>query len=189
MSSEVDKKLIAEFQRDNPGKNAIWHGKITQQFQKWLNRKEKGKNVSSIGKIKGIEKYKPPKKKAKKVSKKSPTSAIVKLENRVGLLEEQVKYLMSKLGGVEVKLANEKAKDTIYSSKKIDIVKNRIKSRVLPGDSITIDDLTQIKELQKFSLSLLERAVNELIDDEIFDASEGYSVQKINGKIGLLIRR
>ncbi len=173
MSSEIDKRLIAEFQRKNPGKHAIWRGKVTQQFREWFKSKEEG-----------IEKDN-----KKNNFKKKPTSAMERLENRINLLEKQVKYLMSKLGGVEVKLANEKDKNTTYSSEKIKIIKKIIKSKVLPGDSMSIDDLTRIKELQKFPIALLEKGINELIDDEIFDASKGYSVKKINGNIGLLIRR
>ena len=132
--------------------------------------------------------YKSSRKKGKTIPKK-PKQDFVILEERIRLLEEQVKFLMSKIGGVEVKLAREITPEIIGATNDLVNVKNIIKSKILPGDSITIDELTKLKDLQNFSITLIEQAINDLIDDEIFDASEGYSIQKIGGNIGLLMRR
>ena len=135
-----------------------------------------------------LTKYKATKKPRKK-AKAKPTSSIAKLEKRVSLIEEQIKFLMSKIGGVEVKLAVERTSDVIGSSSDLNDIKNIIKLNVLPGNSISIDELIKIKQLQKFSMRLIEKAIIDLIDDEILDISEGRSIQKISGNIGRLIRR
>ena len=125
-------------------------------------------------------------KKSTKIKSKSSSS---KLEERVSFLEEQVKFLMSKIGGVEVELAKERTSEVITNFSELNIIKNIIKSNVLPGDSISIDELIKIKQLQKYSIKSIEQAIIDLIDDEIFDVSEGRSIQKISGNIGRLIRR
>lgn len=126
---------------------------------------------------------------ASKGKKKTHKVSSGSLEKRVGLLEEQVKFLMSKLGGVEVKLAKDVSSDLFERNNELNNIKNIIKNKIVPGESMTVDELVKIKEIQSFSLSLIDRAVNDLIDDEVFDASEGYSKKKLGGNIGLLIRR
>ena len=166
-----------------------------------INKKDRKADIIKRIKNSGIqdkklqllyEKYYNQYKASKEKGKKTPKITrqyIESLEKRVGSLEEQVKFLMSKIGGVEVKLAKDRTSMVIGVSNNLINIKDIIKSKIIPGDSITVDELIKIKELQKFSLTLIEQAVNDLIDDEIFDASEGYSTQKIGGNIGLLIRR
>ncbi len=96
---------------------------------------------------------------------------------------------MLKIGGVEIKLAKDVSPDIFGRTNELFNIKNIIKNKITPGESMTIDELVKIKELQNFSLNILEQAVNDLIDDEVFDASEGYSKKKFGGNIGLLIRR
>ncbi len=126
---------------------------------------------------------------ASKGKRKKQKVSTESLEKRIGLLEEQVKFLMSKIGGVEIKLAKDVSPDLFGRTNELINIKNIIKTKIFPGESMTVDELVKIKELRNFSLNILERAVNDLIDDEVFDASEGYSKKKIGGNIGLLIRR
>jgi len=124
-----------------------------------------------------------------KVTKKKTIRQAVKLEKRINLLEEQVKFIMSKIDSFEVYLAKERSTKLIGGGYNISDIQNVIKLKVLPGDSISIDEIISITELQKYPINLIDKAIIDLIDDEIFDVSEGRSVQKIQGNIGRLIRR
>jgi len=139
------------------------------------------------------EASKRPKKPVKEISssieKLEAISSIEKLEDRVSLLEEQVKYLTSKIDKAEIKKVEEISPEEIESIKDIIEVKNIIKSKILPGDSISIDELTKIKELESFSMTIIEQAIFDLIDEDVLDSSEGDSIQKMNGTIARLIRR
>ena len=64
-----------------------------------------------------------------------------------------------------------------------------IKSIVSPGESITIDELIEIKEIQKIPLIALKHSIYDLIEEGIFNGVQGNSRQKIGGKIGTLIRK
>lgn len=128
-------------------------------------------------------------KKPKKVSKAKPTIPIKNIEGRINLLEKQVKYLMSKIDNFEIKFANIKSPTSIGSSHTFSEIKNVILSQILPGDSIKVDDLLEIKKLKPYSLTSIEKTIIELIDDEILDVSEGSSKVKLQGNIGRLIRR
>ena len=121
--------------------------------------------------------------------KEKPSRQTVKLERRINLLEEQVKFLMSKIDNIEVQLTKGRTSELIGGGYNILNIQNLIKSKVLPGDSISIDEIISIKELQKYPITLIEKAIIDLIDDEVFDASEGRSTQKIQRNIGRLIRR
>ena len=129
-------------------------------------------------------------------SKKKPTSSKTKssqqsssLITRIDLLENQMKYIMSKIGSIEIILAKDRTGELIGGGFKIAEIQNIIKSKILPRDSISIDDLISLHELDKYPKNLIEKAIINLIDDEIFDVSEGRSIQKILGNIGRLIRR
>ena len=124
-----------------------------------------------------------------KITKKGPVQVSVKLEGRVNLLEEQVKFLMSKIDNFEVYLAKERSSKQVGGGYNIFDVQKIIKSKVLPGDSISIDEIMNIRKLKKYPKNLIEKAIIDLIDDEIFDGSEGRSSQKIQGNIARLIRR
>jgi len=96
---------------------------------------------------------------------------------------------MSKIDNIEVQLAKGRTSELIGGGYNISGIQNLIKSKVLPGDSISIDEIISIRELQKYPITLIEKAIIDLIDDEVFDASEGRSNQKIQKNIGRLIRR
>lgn len=44
LGRDIEKKVkltpIEQFEKENPGKHAIWHGKVTKQFQNWLEAKK-----------------------------------------------------------------------------------------------------------------------------------------------------
>lgn len=122
-------------------------------------------------------------------TKKKPTKHPTFLEDRIKLLEGQTKFIMSKIDEINVKLANLSSTDSSINTHDIQDIKNIIKSRILPGKSITVDELLRINRLNKFTKDLIYTAVIDLVDEEIFDVSEGNSKNKIQGYIGRLIRR
>jgi len=122
---------------------------------------------------------------SKKVSKKKES----KIEERLNLLENQVKFLMLKVGSIEAKLGQEKKSTLEKTTSMLSNIKETIVSIIPPGNSMTIDELITHKNLKNISKNVLEQAVNDLIDEEIFDTSEGYSNQKLEGNIGRIIRR
>ena len=128
-------------------------------------------------------------KKPKKVSKSKPSISVKNIEGRINLLEKQVKYLMSKIDNFEIKIANLKSPTSIGSPNTFSEIKNVILSQIFSGDSIKVDDLLEIKKLKPYSLTSIEKAIIELIDDEILDVSEGSSKVKLQDNIGRLIRR
>jgi len=109
--------------------------------------------------------------------------------NRLKLIEDQIKFMMTKIDEFDVKLANLRSPDSSIDTNDILDIKNVIKSKILPGKSITVDELLNIKGLNKFTRDLIYKAVMDLVDEEIFDVSEGNSKNKIQGYIGRLIRR
>lgn len=128
--------------------------------------------------------------KGKKITpSKKPAQVTVNLEKRVNMLEEQVKFLMSKIDNFEVFLAKERSSKFIGQGYNLYEIQNILKSKVSQGESISIDEIMNLKKLKKFPKNLIEKVIIDLIDEEIFDGSEGRSNQKIQGKIARLIRR
>ena len=125
----------------------------------------------------------------KSLSKRTSKDIILELKGRIKLLEDQVRFLMSKISVSEVKISKEKDRDLITITSDLGDIKKFIKSMLVPGDSITIDELIEIQELQKIPLITLKHAIYDLIEDNTFEASDGKSRQKIGGTIGLLIRK
>jgi len=148
----------------------ISNSKLEELFNKYLNQYHASKGKPKITKSRKVQ-------------------VSVKLEERVNLLEEQVKFLMSKIDNFDVYLAKERSSKQVGGGYNIFDVQEIIKSKALPGDSISIDEIMNIKKLRKYPKNLIEKAIIDLIDDEIFDASEGRSNQKIQGNIARLIRR
>ena len=109
--------------------------------------------------------------------------------NRLKLVEDQIKFIMTKIDEINVKLANLSSTDPSINTHDILDIKNIIKSKILPGKSITVDELLNIKRLNKFTRDSIYTAVIDLVDEEIFDVSKGNSKNQIQGYIGRLIRR
>jgi len=183
--------------------NVPYLNKIAQEcnitFKKSDRKPEKVKTLTNSGipedKLKKLfEKYlneqTKPKPKTKSTSTIAPKSQSNSTSKRLNLIEDQIKYLITKLDNIEVKLANVSIIDpSSINSHEILIIKNIIKSKIPIGKSIDIDELLNTDGLSKYTKDMIFTAVMELVDEEVFDVSEGKSKNKIQGHIGRLIRR
>ncbi len=127
--------------------------------------------------------------KPKKTAKKKPPIKESALIKRVNLLEKQVKFIMDKISSVELNISQLKSGKRGISGIEYENLKNKIISLIKPGKSITIDEIYRIKEFKTLSLENLGRAIDDLVDEELFDVSEGGSKLKIHDNIGRIIRR
>ncbi len=161
-----------------------------------IKHNKKDKKVDKISKIENagleelllnqlIQKYYRDKSTPKKRSK----DAISELKGRVKLLEDQVKFLMSEISVSKISVMKEDNHDILTVTTDLAEIKKFIKSLVSPGESITIDELIEINEIQKIPLITLKHSIYDLIDENVFDVAEGNSRQKIGGKIGVLVRK
>jgi hypothetical protein len=168
--------------------------KLAKEIGIKLNKKDK--KVDKISKIKSagleelqlnqlIQKYYRQKSTPKKTSK----DAISELKGRVKLLEDQVKFLMSEITVSKISVMKEDDRDLLTVTTDLAEIKKFIKSLISPGESITIDELIEINEIQKIPLITLKHSIYDLIDENVFDVAEGNSRQKIGGKIGVLVRK
>lgn len=131
-----------------------------------------------------INKYVVKRKKSNSIS----SDQFSELKGRIKLLEEQVKFLMSKISFSEIELLEEENRNVITISSDLGDIKRFITSIISPGESITIDELIEIKQLQKIPLITLKHVIYDLIDENVFEAIEGNSRQKIGNKVGMLKR-
>ena len=157
------------------------------------------KSSTKTEKIKQIKKANIPKEHLEKLvikflaEKEEPSkinrSSKRELEIRITKLEEQVKLLTSTL--TELKQSSKKGgtRELIENVSNLDHVKRAIISMMVPGEALTIDELIGIKEIQQYPLSMITRAIINLIKEEVLIGAEGNSIQKIGGKIGILIRK
>jgi len=125
----------------------------------------------------------------KSIPKRTSKDQISELKGRVKLLEEQVKFLMSEITVSKISLMKEDDHDILTVITDLVEIKKFIKSVISPGESITIDELIEMKEIQKIPLITLKHSIYDLIDENVFNAAEGKSRMKIGGKIGLLTRK
>ena len=86
----------------------------------------------------------------KRIKKKSSKNTLLELKGRIRLLEDQVKFLMSKISVSDVRISKEKDRDIITITSDLGDIKKFVKSMLTPGDSITIDELIEIKSCKKF---------------------------------------
>lgn len=168
--------------------------KLAKEIGVKLNKKDKkGDKISKIRSAdldefrlnQLIQKYHAQKSKPKKTSK----DQISELKGRVKLLEEQVKFLMSEISVSKISLMKEDNSNILTVTTDLAEIKKFIKSIISPGESITIDELIEMSEIQKIPLITLKHSIYDLIDENVFDAAEGKSRQKIGGKIGVLKRK
>ena len=168
--------------------------KLAMEIGIKLNKKDK--KVDKISKIESaglgdlqlsqlIQKYYGKKSTPKKTSK----DTISELKGRVKLLEDQVKFLMSEITVSKISVMKEDDRDLLTVTTDLAEIKKFIKSLISPGESITIDELIEINEIQKIPLITLKHSIYDLIDENVFDVAEGNSRQKIGGKIGVLVRK
>lgn len=132
-----------------------------------------------------INKYASKKKKSKRIS----SDQFSELKGRIKLLEEQVKFLMSKISFSDIELREEDDRDIITITSDLGDLKRFIKSIIHPGEKITIDELIEIRELQKIPLITIKHVIYDLIEEDIFEVGEGKSRQKFGGTIGVLVRK
>jgi len=125
----------------------------------------------------------------KSASKRTSKDEISELKGRIKLIEEQVKFLMSEISVSKISLIKEDDRDLLTVTTDLAEIKKFIKSLISPGESITIDELIEINEIQKIPLITLKHSIYDLIDENVFDVAEGNSRQKIGGKIGVLVRK
>ena len=128
------------------------------------------------------------KKGQKTINKRIPKSSTA-IETRFNLIEEQIKFIMSKIAQIESNLAKNIPKRAKISKNLLNKIKDIIKSELSPGQTISIDNLLKIKKIENISISNIGRAIEELIDEEVLDCSDGRSTQKIGKDIAILIRR
>ena len=168
--------------------------KLAKEIGIKLNKKDK--KVDKISKIESagleelqlnqlIQKYYT----HKSTPKKRRKDAISELKGRVKLLEDQVKFLMSEISVSKISVMKEDDSDILTVTTDLAEIKKFIKSLISPGESITIDELIEINEIQKIPLITLKHSIYDLIDENVFDVAEGNSRQKIGGKIGVLVRK
>ncbi|MFX1239128.1 MAG: hypothetical protein ACFFAS_07350 [Promethearchaeota archaeon] len=141
-----------------------------------------------------FNKYLKPATKAKRATTNISTTGtktlqITQLDDRIKLLEDQVKYILNKLNDMESNISKKAAKRLAVNDIQINDLKYKIKNMIDSGDTITIDDIIKTKQLRNAPFDSVEQAIVELIDDEIFDGAEGNSKHKIDGYIGRLIKR
>jgi hypothetical protein len=60
---------------------------------------------------------------------------------------------------------------------------------IIPGEKITIDELIEIKELQKIPLITLKHCIYDLIEENVFEVIDGKSRQKFGDNINALTRK
>ncbi|MFX0139837.1 MAG: hypothetical protein ACFFDN_39720 [Candidatus Hodarchaeota archaeon] len=135
-----------------------------------------------------INKYRK-KKEIKKTPNQNLEARVEVLERELFKLKEQVNHLISETYYTEKVINTEQIEEVIDTDNDLLVIKSLIKSFVLPGASISIDELIKIEKLQKFPLTLLEQAIEVLISEQTFAVSEGDSTRKIKGKIGVLKRK
>ncbi|MFW9951616.1 MAG: hypothetical protein ACFFKA_15990 [Candidatus Thorarchaeota archaeon] len=163
---------------------------INIKFEKKCNKKERITLIKNTGidpQILNelILKYLEKKNKIKKESKKD----VSELKGRVRLLEDQVKFLMSKISVSEVSLSKVKDNEIITVVSNLTDIKKYIKSLLSPGELISIDELIELKEIQKIPLVTLKHAIYDLIEEGFFEVVEGGSSRRrIGWKIGVLKR-
>ena len=131
-------------------------------------------------------------------SKERNDETIMKLQKRIDKLEQNIEYLLSNLEKKNQEILKRmelsKSRETkpikkptlIKEIETIDDIEEFIMSILSPGDSINIDNLIKLRELQTSSFSMLKEAINNLIQKGIVSAFKGDSMQKIDGTIGKL---
>ena len=148
-------------------------------------KKIKKANISKEHLERLVRKFLAKKEKSKEVSRNSKRE----LETRINKLEEQVKLLTSTLSELKQRRNRGETRESIEKVSNLDDVKRTIISMILPGEALTIDELIGTKEIQRYPLSMITQAIIDLIKDEELVGAEGNSIQKIGGKIGMLIRK
>lgn len=109
------------------------------------------------------------------------------IETRLSELEEMVKFIFTRLERIESKTNEPSIKPSTLD---LDInVQNVISKLIKPGESISVDALTQAPELMFFNWKNIEKQLKDLIEEKIIDVTESESIKKIDGNFGKIILR
>ena len=134
-------------------------------------------------------------KRKKKTSVKKSSKRLVSkdtnsdMELRVNRLEKQVKYLIAKIESIDLKITDSSNENYQGNPNQTNEIKLIITAIIPRNKSISMDNLKTQKKLRKFNWIAIEKAVSDLIDEEIFDGTESRSNFKVNNRIGRIIRR
>ncbi len=169
MTSSTPSKKSAKKQARKPTKKTA-----KDQSSKTSKTKEKALEDYNSGQVTQV------------VSAPSVPSQPQDLEQRVNLLEQQVKYLMEKTTILDAQAARSKG---LEDPRLIQEAKSALRALFKSGESRTIDEIIAHPSMQQYPREVLDRAVITLVDDEVFDVSEGTSKLKVQGYIARLIRR
>jgi len=123
------------------------------------------------------------------IAKTKPTGirASAQIEKRVSLLEEQIRFIMNKLTAIDLKLSQ--GVPSKVSPSNLNLIKKELMKLIPRGQSMTIDKIASSLKFPETEWKTIEQAIIDLVDDEVFDVSEGRSHRKVAGNIGRLIRR
>ncbi len=171
--------------------------KSTRKGQKIQQIKSAGIPDSELNKL--IEKYLDEKKakRTRKIDKKPDNFG--NLEKRISRIESQIEKILLSINTIAENIGFDK-KTLDFTQKEIILpegldfkpeasrIKTLLKEIIVPGNTITIDNLMVLEELQEHSLELIQVAISELIREGYFEALEGGSSQKIFGTIGKIKR-
>lgn len=127
-----------------------------------------------------------PKTSSKNVSARTTNVAASGIESRITQLENQIHFIMDKISSIEARIGSGDRGAVMINRDQL----KALLLRLIPsGKAILIDDLFAHAELRGYSFQVVEKILLDLIDEAIFDVSDGSSKLKLQGNIGLLIRR
>ena len=115
-----------------------------------------------------------------------PTSLLKALDNRILNLENQISDLFLKLTILDSRFS---LKSKTLNVSDLDSVKSYLKQILPGGHSVSVDELAKSNYLEQYNWTLIERAVQDLIDDDDFEFATGDSRKTILGYIGRITRK
>ncbi|MFX0050389.1 MAG: hypothetical protein ACFFAJ_18420 [Candidatus Hodarchaeota archaeon] len=107
------------------------------------------------------------------------TAKIKGVEERISDLETVISGIMEKLVEIETQIANVS----------LLTLKPLIQQLIHCGESMTIDELADALVLPGYDWNLIEQALIDLIENDVFEASKAKSERKIAGNFGQITRK
>lgn len=110
------------------------------------------------------------------------------LETRVDNIETQIKFIIEKINSLLLSnTVYQKETGEIITEKEIIKIKKILMRAFSRGSSFSVDEIFQLKELKLYSFDTIEKVILRLIDDGIFEGTDGTSSIKIDKYIGRII--